>query len=231
LKLIALSIAAAALASAAAASAQTANPNKDASASAVIDDALTAASAELLEDQCLVVPGYMLFRSQLVEAAMEGDGERFRALFHPKGSMRVWGIGGSASSRDWGLDRPEAGRMWAEVDQLLSLGCVIRGDELLLPAMASMAKDGTRQEDSVVAIDNVDLRTEPNDRAPLVRHIARGETLSEATFGEDTNWIQVNASGKRGYVPASNVRSPLSFQMVLVRYEGQWRIREFGSGV
>lgn len=187
------------------------------------------AVASALADECLSVPGYRLFRSELSQVVAERNPIRLRALFLPKGTMRVWGLGGPAGLTDWGLERPEAERMWLELEMLICFGCAIHGDTLLLPKMAALTENARTEPDSVIVLENTTLRSRPSVRSSVLKNLRAGDTLIQVSHGEHENWLRARSGRIRGYIPAADVRSPTSFRLVLVRRV--WRISEFGDGV
>lgn len=185
----------------------------------------------LTRNECSAVPGYGAFRAKLEQAVAARDGAALRALFHPQGAMRVNGIGGNASTRDWGFDRPNAGTVWAELEDILKFGCVRHGDRLLLPAMAILAEDGSVVPEQDMVIERFALRAAPGPGAPLVRWVDPGELVTLISSGDPEGWAQLQIDGQDGYGRSDSLRSPHGFQLVLVPFEGGWRIREFTGGV
>jgi hypothetical protein len=177
------------------------------------------------------VPGYALFRTKLERVVAARDSAAFRALFHPEGAMRVNGIGGQASTPDWGFGRPHAAAVWTELEQILGLGCVRHEDRMLLPAMALLAEEGAVVPEQDMAIERFALRGAPDSEAPVVRWIDPGELVTLISSGEPEGWAQLQVDGREGYGPSDSLRSPHSFQLVLVPFNGGWRMREFTSGV
>ena len=195
------------------------------------DAAAPETASILTRDECAAVPGYTAFRARLEQVVAARDGTALRALFHPDGGMRVNGIGGHVSTPDWGFDRPHAATVWAELEQILDLGCVRDGDRLLLPAMAILAEDGSVVPEQDMAIERFALRAAPDAEAPVVRWVDPGELVTVISSGEPEGWARLQIGGHEGYGPFDTLRSPHGFQLVLVPFNGGWRIREFTGGV
>lgn len=182
-------------------------------------------------DECAGVAGYAAFRSALEEVAAARDGRRLRALFHPGGSMRVNGIGGSAGGTfDWGFDRPQAASVWEELDEILRLGCARRGERLYLPAMAALVEDGSVSTDVDMSLTDAPAFESREDGAAVIGRIAKGETV-ETIAHDPAGWVRVLVDGREAYVRAADLRSPHSFVLVLSNEGGRWGIAEFASGV
>ena len=178
--------------------------------------------------ECDGVAGYAVFQARLRAVVAARDVVAFRALFHPAGAMRVHGIGGPASYADWGLDRPGASAVWAELDKILQLGCAKAGEKLLLPAVATRSDV---PEGDLVVLRRTAVRTQPRGDAAIVRMAKPGQVLTPLENDTRDGWITVRASGRKAYVPASALRSPLDLRLELVRFEGEWRVKSFGDGV
>jgi hypothetical protein len=182
-------------------------------------------------DECSALPGYPEFRARLEQVVAARDGAALRALFHPDGAMRVHGIGGRASTPDWGFSQPGAEEMWTDLGEILALGCVRRGDRLLLPAMAGLVEDGLIDPEFVLALQDVTIRRAPDPRAAAVGAARKGSRLQSVIHDEVPGWTQIRFRGRKAYAPTRQLRNPHSLQLVFVQHEGDWRIREFGSGV
>ncbi|MFL6734860.1 MAG: hypothetical protein ACJ8EY_09195 [Sphingomicrobium sp.] len=180
-----------------------------------------------MPDECSQYPGYPKFRTELQHAVAGKSGEALRALFHPTGAMRVNGIGGRASTPDWGFGRPEAETVWAELEEIVALGCASRDGKLYLPAMSAEGAEA----DQLVVLKSADVHALPRENAPILRSTRHGDRLMAYIHDQPAGWTQVLVKERVGYVRTEAVRSPSSFRLVLVPFEGGWRIREFGDGV
>lgn len=191
--------------------------------------AVAAAYTASFDDECVSEPRYLQFRTQLRAVVAAKDGTAFRALFHTKGAMRVNGIGGNATTPDWGFDRPAAQAVWDELQQILTLGCVRQGDRLLLPAMAALIDAGI--SDSVVALSDVPLRKQPDGAALILGILRKGATATWVIYDDPPGWTQLLVNGRPAYATTINLRSPTSYLLSLSSTDAGWRISEFNSGV
>lgn len=189
------------------------------------------ATAPIFKDVCLSVPGYQAFRSKLESIVETRDGAALRALFDSAGAMRVNGIGGGPGNEDWGFSRPNVESVWPELEAILKFGCVAQGDRLILPAMAALIDDPAVSTDHYVAIKAVDLKAAPKEASATIRRIAPGELVLVVYPGEPDGWSRLLVDGAEVFARSGSLRSPYSFQLVLYRFHGEWRIREFTSGV
>jgi hypothetical protein len=183
--------------------------------------------AAVAADKCSGLPGYAGFRTELKRVVAARDAVAFKALFHPAGAMRVSGIGGPVSY-PWNFDRPEAAEVWAELEQILELGCVREGQKLLLPAVAGLA--GDVEPGDVVALERVAIRTRPRSDARVLRVARPGDVFTPLDYRPE-GWIRIKAQGRIGYLPLSRLRSPHGLRLEVVPFEGGWRIKAFGDGV
>jgi len=186
-------------------------------------------SGPALGDACVAVPGYEGFRSKLRTVVEARDGAAFRALFHPDGAMRVEGVGGRSATPDWGFGRPGAERVWQVLGDILKLGCAVEGERLVMPAMALLFAD--LEPDHLIVLQDTPIRRGPSEASPILHNAVRGKIVAFTAFDSPAGWTQILFGKSTAYVPTPAVRSPLSYRLELTRFEGQWRIREFGSGV
>lgn len=191
--------------------------------------AVAVAVNEAFADQCTAVPGYREFRADLHRIVRARDGDGLRALFHASGAMRVNGIGGRANTSDWGFGRPGAVVVWQELEQILELGCMPQGEELILPAMAGLT--GAMEPDQMMALQRVEIRTEPRPDAPVMLSARPGDLFTFSAYDQPPGWTSLLVDGRMGYAPTFALRSPYSYRLELERHEGGWRIDEFGDGV
>lgn len=181
----------------------------------------------VVRDECTALAGYPEFRTQLRGIVAARDATAFKALFHPAGAMRISGIGGPVSY-PWNFDRPEASEVWAELERILSLGCVREGEKLVLPSTAALA--GDVEPGDLVVLQRVAIRTRPQARARVLRTARPGEVFTPLVY-EPEGWVRIETRGRKGYLPLSVLRSPFDARLELVRFEGGWRIKSFGDGV
>lgn len=187
-------------------------------------------SRYLAADECSARPGFATFHAELARIVAARDGAAFKALFHAQGAMRVEGIGGPASAPDWGFARPEAVRVWRELDELLPLGCVLRGGKAMMPAMAGLVEDGTVDPEYDMALVDLAIHAGMDEGSPVLRRAKAGTLLQTVSYPD--GWVEVWLGGERtGYVAASQMRSPHSYQLEAIEEDGRWYLREFGSGV
>ena len=189
----------------------------------------TPLGAAAFHDDCTAAPGYSEFRSKLAAVVSARDGDAFRALFHPNGAMRLNGIGGNAGTPDWGLGRPEAAGVWKQLDEILLLGCAPEGEKLVLPGIARLR--GDVNEDQLVVMQDAAMRSEASSTGAIVGTAKRGQVFTFTDFDTPDGWTSVIVDGKTAWLPSSTLRSPYAVQLVLVPYEGGWRIRELSPGV
>jgi len=186
--------------------------------------------AQSLADTCTGIDGYARFRRNLTKSVERRDGIALRALFHSHGSMRVNGIGGRMTTPDWGLDRRGAAVVWRDLDEILGLGCARRGDKLIIPAMAALGVDGLGPGHAI-ALRDVALHTRPTDHAPIKRFARRGELLTVNIDEVVSGWTELLDDDGSVFVSTRAIRSPHATRLELTVEQGQWTIRDFGSGV
>lgn len=189
----------------------------------------TTASA-VWPDACSALPGYADFRRTLERAVAARDTAAFRALFQPKGSMRIGNVGSHINTPAWGFDTPDGAAAWAELDEILRYGCAARDGKAILPAMAELVEDNLDPSFDMAITDLV-VRKSAAETAPALRRIKRGGLVQVTTYDNPQGWVEVWIGGKPGFVKSGELRSPHSYQMVLVSVDGRWFIREVGSGV
>lgn len=182
-------------------------------------------------DKCSKLEGYDVFRSRLAGAVAARDEASFRALFGKKGYMRMHGVGGGAQMPPSGPNNSFTASIWKDLDQILSLGCAIDNDMLLLP-FTTQAPENLDAMGQMVAIRSTAVRSGPNDKARIMTIAPRGALLvqMEHPARPADGWQYLTLSnGRSGYVRSEDVRSPLDSALQVARDGTDWRIEYYGG--
>lgn len=186
---------------------------------------------ESFPDKCTKLEGYDLFRSQLTRAVATRDEAAFRALFGPKGYMRMDGVGGGAPMPSNQSNRSFTTVIWEDLDQILSLGCAIDDGGLLLP-YTTQAPENLRALGQMVAVRSTAVRSAPQDKAQILTIAPRGALLVQVRHPAKPadGWEYFTlTNGRSGFARANDLRSPTDSALQVAREGADWRIVYYGG--
>ena len=193
-------------------------------------------------DEAAKDPSFLQFRNELKDVIARKDAAK---LFHYLASdVRVSFGGGSG---DYG--GPEFHKMWKPFDKdtkvWKALGLVVdNGGKLPTPGgfvapyvYAAWPEDLDGFTHVVVTNPQAVLRDAPNANARVLRKLdhdilemlkSSGKMQHEAG---PNDWGEVkHASGQRGFVLSSDVRSPIDYRAIFEQRKGKWVIQTFLAG-
>lgn len=190
-------------------------------------------------DEAAKDPSFVQFRNELRDVIARRDAAK---LFHYLASDIHLSFGGSYGG-------PEFHKMWRPFDRdtqiwnVLSL-IVDNGGKFIVPggfaapyAYAAFPEDIDSFEYVVVTDPQAQLRERPNASARVIRDLdfdilevvkSSGKMQHEAG---PNDWDEVkHASGQRGFVLSSDVRSPVEYRAIFEKRKGKWVIQTLIAG-
>jgi SH3-like domain-containing protein len=190
------------------------------------------------KDECANIAGFAPVRSALQSAVKNRDAAAFLKLTSPTIS---WSFGNEDDTREgfakqYDLNDPKkakASPMWAELDELLKLGCSMEDNMIALPHMFwRMPTNPKGPMEILVTGTKVNLRAAPNLKSKIVASLS-WEVVDEV--GPDPRgalgWRQVKtAKGKRGYIREDFIRDRYDYRMIFSKVDGAWVITAFAAG-
>ena len=183
-------------------------------------------------DECGRVPGAAAFRAQLARAVARRDAAGLAAMAAPQVQLDFGGGSGRALLRQRLAGR-EGAELWRALDRMLPLGCAFHRGSLILPWFFNQDL-GDLDPFSVMLVTgaNVPLLASANSRARVLGTLnwQLVEQPGNAVEGARFVRVVVVGTGRRGYVEASRLRSPVDYRLIAERRRGGWQIATFIAG-
>jgi hypothetical protein len=142
------------------------------------------------------------------------------------------GDSGQAKFREeWALDRPATSKVWAELSEMLRLGCATDGSIATAPAMSSLLPERYDVFETMIAVrPGSVLRAKAGDTAKVIAKLD-WDILELGDWDGSAQWLPVKlADGRRGYVRRDEVRSPIGYRATFEKVRGGWKITTFLAG-
>lgn len=182
-------------------------------------------------DRCSGIEGVPAFMTQLKAAVVKRDPRILMPLIAEDVTVDFGGsYGRKAFAEHWGLDKPASSGLWEALTDALSLGCVPVGKALVAPSLTEQIDDPRDPFLLWLARPGALLKAAASANSATVArldwHLV--EEDSERNSGE---WLAVRlADGRRGFVLATQLRSPFDYRAVLEKRGGKWVIAAFVAG-
>jgi hypothetical protein len=185
------------------------------------------------KDECLAIDGYFDLRQKLEDIVKRRDAKAFLAMVSPSIS---WNFGGETTKegfiKEWKLDSGKASPIWAELDQIIRLGCFSQGPDN--PTMPHFFGQNTGSDDAGIAAlvlgPAVNLRAEPTTASTSLRKL-NWEVVMRVEDSADEKWTKVKtADGKTGYIRNDYLRGDIDYRIGFDRKDKGWVISFFIAG-
>lgn len=183
-------------------------------------------------DRCAADPSFSRFRADLAEAVERRDRDHVLALVADDIMVDFGGgHGRSAFIEAWKLERPAESKLWAELAEILRLGCTIEGETATSPSLMEQLREDRDAFMTLLAVKpGAVLREGPSDDSPVLRRLD-WDLLTLAPKGGADGWFPIALDGGRtGYVRQEHVRSPIDYRAVFAKEKGRWRMTVLVAG-
>lgn len=195
-----------------------------------------AATAKSLppRDECLSIDGYFDLRQQFEDIVKRRDAKALLAMVSPTISWSFGGDGGKDSfAKEWKLETGKASPIWAELDQIVRLGCFVQGtDSPTMPHFfgQDMGTGDAGGEMALVLGPAVNLRGGPGTNTQSLRKL-NWELVATIEGSTDPNWTKVKTGdSKTGYIRNDYLRGHLDYRIGFERKDKGWVISFFIAG-
>jgi hypothetical protein len=186
-------------------------------------------------DTCRDDAGFIAFRKRLETAVARRDVAALLQLMDDKVRLTFGGRAGKEGFRQLWLARPdEQSKLWAELDEVLELGCARAkdahgADYRAFPSMF-VTGDGLDGYGTWVARPGARLRRAPSLRGRVIARL-NWHVLHVDGEWRGGEWIPVRVrGGPRGYVHRSVARSLIDYRLIAQQRGGRWLITAFIAG-
>lgn len=194
-----------------------------------------AAPAKIIppKDECLSIDGYFDLRQNFESIVKRRDAKALSAMIAPTISWSFGGEGGKDGFlKNWKLASGKTSPIWAELDQIVRLGCFSQGPDN--PTMPHFFGQDTGAESpgqaALVLGPAVNLRAEPNTSSASLRKI-NWEVVTSVEASADGLWTKVKtADGKTGFIRNDYLRADLDYRIGFERKEKGWVVSFFIAG-
>lgn len=183
-------------------------------------------------DTCSEAPGAAAFLSALRKAVAARDAKALSVLADP--DVRL-DFGGGAGREELArrLSGSDGAGLWAELDEIVALGCALDGDRLVLPAL--FAQDlGTLDPYTTMVVtgSGVPLFAEARVSAPQLATLSWQAVALAGSLEPDAPFQRVVVpGGPTGFVQTARLRSVLDYRLIANRAKGEgWRLTAFVAG-
>jgi hypothetical protein len=186
------------------------------------------------KDECLVIDGYFDLRQNFEGIVKRRDAKALLAMVSP---VISWNFGGeeaskAAFSKNWKLETGKASPIWAELDQIVRLGCFSQGPDN--PTMPHFFGQDTGAQNvggsALVLGPAVNLRAQPSTASASLRKI-NWEVVTTGDASTDGLWTKVTtADGKTGFIRNDYLRGDLDYRIGFERKDKAWVISFFIAG-
>lgn len=184
-------------------------------------------------DQCSAAPRFMAFKRQLAEVIARKDVTGLFDLTDEKIQLNFGGDSGrKAMRRVWGLDKPATSKLWAELSEVMRLGCAVTEQGVAVaPSMIETLPKAADAFETVVAVKAAILRATPDEKARPIEMLSWDLLTARDGIDATSGWTKVALKdGRTGFVRSSALRSPIDYRATFELKAGQWRMTAFVAG-
>ncbi len=185
------------------------------------------------KDECLSIDGYFDLRQNFEGIVKRRDAKALTAMIAPTIS---WSFGGEegkdAFLKSWKLETGKASPIWAELDQIVRLGCFSQGpDNPTMPHFFGQDTGAASPGGAALVLGPaVNLRAQPTTASASLRKI-NWEVVTTLEVSADELWTKVQtADGKTGYIRNDYLRGDLDYRIGFERKDKGWVVSFFIAG-
>ena len=186
-------------------------------------------------------PSFHAFRQKLLEAISRRDAKFLLSIVDPNIQISFGGEEGIRAFQELWKPEDVNSEIWNTVAQLLRLGGTFgeSKSEFWAPYVFSRFPDDYSGFDfSAIIAKDVRVRSEPNDKAPMITSLSydivlnlSGGDLPEPKSKTDPAWVRIRLpDGREGFVSAQFIRSPTDYRAGFKKTGGKWLLTDLVAG-
>ncbi|MDQ3181169.1 MAG: SH3 domain-containing protein [Acidobacteriota bacterium] len=183
---------------------------------------------------------FNMFRAKLIEAVKKHDKKYLLSVLEPNIKNSFGGYGGIKEFKMmWEIDNSKS-KLWNELRVVLSNGGAFLDKKTFAApySFKSFPDDLDAFEHQVIFGSNIKLRAKPNLSAKVISNLSYNivkvdfeKSVSNGKQEPTYSWLKVETfGGKKGFVSAEYVRSPIDYRAIFVRENGKWKLSAFVEG-
>ena len=196
-------------------------------------------------DEAPTDASFLAFRTKLIAAAKSRDAKYILSILDKNVKNNFGGGGGVAEfKKQWEIDRPNS-KFWDEFLPVITNGGKFHDSEeaatttklFVAPySFQAFPDDLDAFTYSVIFGNNVNLRAKPEMNAPVVTKLSYNiveitNSIKDKTDAEKDDWYEIKTlGGKKGFVKAEFVRSPIDYRAGFEKKGGVWKMTFFLAG-
>jgi hypothetical protein len=187
-------------------------------------------------------PSFHAFRNELVKAVRKRDLEVLLSLTDSEFRGSLGPDEGVEFFKKKLQDPSSKPNLWQELLVVLTHGGTFEPDNLTLFRAPYLTGRFPRDLDTfkfqAIFGSNVNLRSKPGLKAPVTARLSYNvvqvdyeHSVPVAQDSEQYAWLMIETlGGKKGYVKAEFVRSPIDYRAGFHKVDGKWKLRWFLAG-
>jgi Bacterial SH3 domain len=186
-------------------------------------------------------PSFHAFRQKLLEAISRKDAKFLISIVDPNIQISFGGEEGIQAFRELWKPEDVNSEIWNMLAQLLRLGGTFgeSKNEFWAPYVFSQFPDDYGGFDfSAIIAKDVRVRTEPNDKAPMITSLSHdivlnlsGSDSAEPKNKADRAWVRIRLlDGREGFVSAKFIRSPTDYRAGFKKTGEKWLLTHLVAG-
>ncbi|GGD97918.1 hypothetical protein GCM10011515_17090 [Tsuneonella deserti] len=182
-------------------------------------------------DDCQDLPGAEDFRGQLAAAIKRRDTDALTALAAPDVKLDFGGGSGRAQLR--ALLESQDSDLWAELDQLMRLGCgVNKQGGLSIPWYVEEPFDNVDPASAMLVVgERVPMRSDPLAEAGEAEEVSWDIVTLVSGLEPDKPFQKVRTSdGTEGFIATDKLRSLLDYRLIASSRDGKWSFTSLVAG-
>lgn len=205
-------------------------------------------SANILAQERYVLPvdegkkdaSFVSFRQKLTDAVKIRDKKFILGILDRNIMNSFGGSGGIKEFKEtWKIDSPKS-EFWNEMLTVITNGGVFSSKNTFAAPYSfdKFPKDLDAFEHQVIFGSNVNLRSRPESSSKLISQLSYNvvkldyeNSVKEKTAEDKYLWLKVETlGGKKGFVHAKYVRSPIDYRAIFEKKNGKWKMTAFIAG-
>lgn len=186
---------------------------------------------------------FLAFRTKLIEAVKKRDAKYVLSIVDKNIKNSFGGNDGIKEFKEWWkLESPKS-EFWNEFLTVITnggkffTGEAVKNKLFTAPyTFDAFPEDLDAFTHSVIFGNNVNLRAKPETNAPVVGKLSYNivetiRSIEDKNNAEKADWYEVKTlGGKKGFVKAEFVRSPIDYRAGFEKINGKWKMTFFLAG-
>ncbi len=181
-------------------------------------------------DECGAEPRFHAFRTELADAVARRDSRLLLRVVSDDVKFSFGDDHGKAGFiANWKLDQEASSPIWAELAEVLRLGCFREKDYAASPYLFGRMPEGHDPFETVVATrPGAAVHAEPRAASKVIARLD-WDVLTSKDAGAKP-WVKVQLPTGEGFVRADEVRSPIDYRAIFEKKNGRWMLTTFVAG-